>query len=599
MENIISLFKNNRDIQDVINKSKNNSFKINLQNSTDNHNCLLAASLFEESDNFIFYIASNVYKATKIYDMAVEVLGYENVCLYISNEIVATEVDAVNKEFLYERLSTISSIIKGDKKLIICDVNTVLKEQMPFNKIKENIIHIEKGKDLDRKDLVLRLIKLGYRKVPTSNVVGDFSVRGEVIDIFPINSSNPIRIDLFDTEVEKIRLYDKDSQISIKDTSLNQIDIYPVTELVIDNPNEVVSKIKTNNYSILEDLNYITNYTYTDRIKKYIHYMYDKTESVLDYCGNKIIIYEDSTYLKESYQKSIEELLYYYSSKTDYKELDLAYYFDFFYIFDYNKTILTSYFTNQVVEFDIEKYETINIDGYSVVNYQNNIKLFLEELRSGSKYLLTFSKEEYYNLMKEVLNSNNISFKENSFNGQVNICLNENSISFGFFNGLTVIDEANIYKKASSKSVKYRSTKDQTTLINSKDDLKPGDYIVHFEYGIGQYQGIKTMKTGDTINDYISIRFANVDLFIPVENINLLEKYQGEEGYVPKLTNIGTKEWEKKKQSIKEKLLNIARDLILLQAYRDTKCGYKYEIDNEIQEAFEADFEYFGYWYFD
>src|SRR5690554_6917236 len=128
--------------------------------------------------------------------------------------------------------------------------------------------------------------------------------------------------------------------------------------------------------------------------------------------------------------------------------------------------------------------------------------------------------------------------------------------------------------------------------IHSKEDLRIGDYLVHYDYGICRYLGIKTVELQDIKNDYIMLQFENMELFIPVENVNLLEKFQGSENVVPKLTNIGTKEWQTKKQKIKNKLESIARDLVQLQAFREGRQGYKYKPDDYLQQEFENDFEY-------
>ena len=592
MKNALHLFTNNKNIQEIISRTKKTKLKIKIENTTDNHNCLIAASLYEKYNKCIFYVASNVYKACKFYDMITKVMGYENVCLYISNEVVATEVDAVNKEFLYERLSTVNSLINNDIKIIVLDVNSALKELMPANIIRNNLINLSTRSIIDRKELVSKLIKLGYHKRPTTTSVGDFSVRGEIVDIFAINYTYPIRIDFFDDEIENIRFFDKDSQLSKKDIKINDIEIMPYTEMIYDDISKI-NGIHTSDYNILQDIENIKNYTYNERLKKYIHYFYDTTESILDYIDDKIIMFEDSSNLYGSYKKTIEEMHYYFASKNVYNDIDIAYLYDFYKLYSYDKLILSSYFKKEKELININDKDIININGFEIVNYQNNIKLLTEELKGNKEFVLSFSKIERMNTMKEILESNDLKYNlDFSNSSNIHLILDDNMISFGFYDDISVIDEVNIYRNLAKKVSNYRSTKDSSTLINSKDDLKIGDYIVHFDYGIGKYLGIKTFETKDAINDYIALRFANVDLYIPVENINLLEKYQGEEGYIPKLTNVGTKEWEKKKASIKEKLMNVARDLILLQAYRDSKSGYKYEEDNEIQFAFEDDFEY-------
>lgn len=589
MKNVLQIFELNKDIESIIKKSQNKVLHLKIDNTTDNINCLLASSLYKNTNSNVFYIASNVYKASKLYDAAVKVLGLDKVNLYVSNEVVATEVDAVNKEFLYERLSCVNSLLSEDKKLIICDVNSTLRELVPHDIIEKHKLKLKTGDTVKREDLLRGLIMLGYHKVPTTTTVGDFSVRGEVVDIFSVNHTFPIRIDFFDEEVEKIVYFDKDSQRSIKNMPLLEIEVMPYTELVYENSSRIEEIENVTDYNVMEDINNLKSYTYNERLKKYIHYLYDKTESILDYTDDKIIILEDDNNLYGSYKKYIEELYHYFSSKEVYKDIDLAYLYDFYKLFSYDKIIKTSYFTSK----EERTYEYLDIRGYEVVNYQNNINLLLQDLKQDYKHYLTFSKKEYINLIKELLDSSGIKYEEDTTkNANVYLLLLDNAISFGILGDISLIDEANIYKNAKAKSAIFRSTSEARSLINSKDDLKIGDYVVHFDYGIGKYLGIKTVKTNDAINDYIALRFANIDLYIPVEKINLIEKYQAEEGYTPKLSTVGTKEWEKKKESIKEKLLNVARDLILLQAYRDTKEGFKYTKDNEMQEEFEGDFDY-------
>ena len=149
-----------------------------------------------------------------------------------------------------------------------------------------------------------------------------------------------------------------------------------------------------------------------------------------------------------------------------------------------------------------------------------------------------------------------------------------------------------IFKKIKNKKVKYRSVKETSVTINSKDDLKDGDYVVHYDYGIGKYLGIKTAEFNGIINDYLQIQYENMNLLIPVDKINSLEKYIGSEGVVPKLTKIGNNEWEKKKNAVRNQLESIAKELIELQVARENMNGYHYQSDSDFQKDFEDDFEY-------
>ena len=143
------------------------------------------------------------------------------------------------------------------------------------------------------------------------------------------------------------------------------------------------------------------------------------------------------------------------------------------------------------------------------------------------------------------------------------------------------------------KSSKYQKFLKDTTKIYNKEELNPGDYVVHQEYGIGKYLGIQTKEVRNNLNDYLCVEYSgDSKLYIPVENIYVLEKYIGSKDKLPKLNSLNSKEWQKKKEKIKEKTREIAKKLIKVQAERDSKIGFKYKEDTLEQIEFENDFEY-------
>ena len=280
----------------------------------------------------------------------------------------------------------------------------------------------------------------------------------------------------------------------------------------------------------------------------------------------------------------ISELNYYLDDKKD-NGLNYSYYYNFGKIKNYNNVIECTEF----LEEDKDNYINIDIKGYTVPTYHNNMKLLLDDIKnSPDKVVLCFESEEKLSLMKEILRDKGLSV--NNFGKKIEL-IKDNIFSFAIYGYINVISESSIYN-INTKNYKYKSVLDKVSPISSKTDLKPGDYVVHQDYGIGQYEGIKTVENHGLINDFIYIKFANIELGIPVENISMLEKFKAEESYVPKLTVVGNGEWEKKKQKIKEQVDNISKELLILHAYREAKMGYKYAEDDEIQINFENDFEY-------
>ncbi|MDD2681626.1 MAG: transcription-repair coupling factor, partial [Bacilli bacterium] len=174
---------------------------------------------------------------------------------------------------------------------------------------------------------------------------------------------------------------------------------------------------------------------------------------------------------------------------------------------------------------------------------------------------------------------------------KVNIIKSDISLGYGMFDeNYEVFTEKELFRDFKFKQTKYRSSYQNTISIESKEELEIGDYVVHYDHGIGKYKGIKTVQVHDVRNDYIWIEYSNMEIYIPVENISLLDKYQGSEGSIPKLTKLGTKEWDKRKKVISEKLEDIAKELIDTQVIREQNIGYVYPKDDEFQKLIEDEF---------
>lgn len=591
---ILSLFKMNNEVKEFNKIINMNEYNLLVNNTSTYHNYLLSSVLFQNTNNSIIYIASNLYKAIHAYENLVEILGLENVNFYATDEIIATELLATSSDFKLERLHTIRNIVNNKKTIIVTNVISLTQEIMPLKDIKKNILHFRINEIIDINEIVKSLIKIGYKKQAITEKVGDFSVRGEVLDIFCVNMNKPVRIDLFDNEIDIIKTFDNLTQKTIE--KIDSFDVFPINEILYDDPNEIIKKIKLKENKELNDFDDILNYNNLSRLHKYLHYITDEKVTLFDYLDNKTIIYDEIKRIEESYEKQVYELQNFISTQPK-TNLDLSFLTDYHVIFpkEANKIYLTQ-FRQSINNIKIDNI--LDLKGIDVINYQNDIKSFILDINLNRKtYVITFTNNNLKTLFIESLIANNIKYNliedvKDIKMKELNIISDNNHISFAFINGLEVISEQNLYKKIIKGKSKYRSQYQNTVPITSKEDLKPGEFVVHYNYGIGKYLGIKTIELNNIKNDYLIIAFSNMELFIPVDNINLIDKYQGSEGSVPRLNAIGNNDWEKKKAKIKEKLENIAKDLIKVQAIREEKKGYKYVRDEELESAFENDFEY-------
>ncbi|MDD3623850.1 MAG: CarD family transcriptional regulator, partial [Bacilli bacterium] len=590
MNNILELFRINNSVIEYEESIKDNS-SIYLYNVVNNAKYLAAYDAYVLKGESIIYIASNLYKANQAYNAFLKLAGDENVDLYALDEIISADLLVVSNDLKIERINTLKNILEKKAKIIVTHVQAVLKPLISPKLFKKQIINLKKNKIINREELIKQLVIIGYNRTPITFQTGDFSVRGEVIDIFPILHEKPVRITFFDDEIESIRFFDVKDQLSLE--KIEEIDIYPIQELIYneEQKKEVISKLKKhNNPHIQELLKDVENHKNDERVNKLINYFYDEQASLLDY-QNSLTFYDEYNDLKNVYKKILIDI------QTQRESLELQ--IELLYTLEYeaiNKPKQKVYLEQFSRYIDVTLDKLIDFKTYSIIDYQNDLKNLIFEIKLNKQktYILTFKTTERLKLFKKVieesLNYLEIESFEDIEENQVHLIVVENSISFGFIDEkLEVISEEDIFKDLSIKKTK-KTIAYQGKTIFDKDELKLGDYIVHYDYGLAIYQGIKTVELNGLKQDYLTLKFSNSDLLVPVENINLISKYVGSEGVVPKLNKLGTKSWEKKRKRIKEQLVDIATVIIDNESERSKATGYKYLPDDEFQKIIESDF---------
>ena len=597
--NILDYLSNLKPLKEYVSIIKKDAYNLFAYNSVTSANIYLTYLSFINSNDTIFYICSNIYKATKAYEVFVSLAGIENVNYYVMDDFSSSEVLASSNEYKYERMYTIDALINGKKRIIVCNIASILRLISPKNDIEKHIINLKCGQEIDISNLINILYESGYKRVSKVEVVGEFAIRGEVIDIYPINNTDPIRIDFFDNEIEFIKTFDPETQKST--SSIDKVNILPISEIYYSDPASLVSMIKQDAKSfevqsyLNNDLEDFINYNYSPKMLKYIKYITKTPSKIIDYCTNKQLFFEEFSNICEVVDKintEAHDLL----PKGIYKELDILVFSDIYSLIkESSKNIFVSEFKQSLNE--IKLTNILDINSYSLIDYNGNISLLAQELKNKLRTIIIgYVDNKRSDLIHEVFKSENISYLDiNNYSEikekKINIINEAYPFSIGIDETL-YISEASIFKKNYEKNAKYRSAYKDVVPINSKEDIEVGEYVVHYDYGIARYKGIKEVNLNNICNDYLVLEFANMDLLLPVEKISMLDKYQASEGMVPKLSRIGTKDWEKKKASVRERIASLACSLIKTQAIRESSKGFKYNIDDVLQEQFENDFEY-------
>lgn len=562
---------------------------------------LLAANLFSQNKQTVVYITSSIYEASKAYEVLCDITGTDNVSFFPAEEFISSELVATSEAFRLARMLTLHHIVQNNPQIIVTNVEGFTRQMMSKKSLQESILSYQIGSTINRQTLVQDLIIRGYKKTAITSVRGTFSVRGSLIDVYPINEDLPIRISFFDDEIENIKKIDVETQMS--KGVIPEVSIYPLYEIYYDEKNipqikaniikqqELTDKVKMN-------LESIENYQNLDQLYIYLPYFTSEYQPFYQLLNQPICIYEDYQACLEHEKAMFHEIADYFSKNKNIAPDD------FFVtlnsgLYAATVNIFTSIFNSSLVGMKLDQH--IVLATTNCFEYNNNIKSMIEDIKANSQktYLITHVDEKKLLFLKETFTANKIEYAEiNDITKlqqhQVNVAIMPDGYGFEDLESKFVLISPNEFAPGKIvKNSKYQKFLKDSVKIYNKEELNPGDYVVHQDYGIGRYIGIQTREIRNTINDFLCIEYAEESrLLIPVENIYVLEKYIGSKDKLPKLNSLKSKEWQKKKAKIKEKTKDIAKKLIKVQAERDARPGFVYREDTVEQLEFESDFEY-------
>ncbi|MDF2699647.1 MAG: mfd [Haloplasmataceae bacterium] len=618
MDTVISYVNDLFLTKDLHNKLKSKKKKMLLTNVNENLSSVLLADLYLNGKNNIMVVTPNLFQAQKAYDKLLQVLGEEHVHFFPMDEFISAEMLASSNEFRQERISSIVNLIENQKGIIVTHTIGAIRKLPPKDVMKNSIINLKNGDNINFDELIKKCIYMGYKR---SNVVegqGEIAIRGGIIDIFPFTEERPYRIEFFDDEIDSIRLFDEKTQRTINMT--NEIKITPIFELIYSDEikNRVIEKLhseftekvknkKSHTIDILKeyltrDLNDIENYSDLTRIHKYISYFYNDCASIFDYFEDGLIVYLDYNSIINGFDNfNIEYNQFNTELLEDNKTVFIPnHYFNINDLLDYESNQL---FIQEHTSFmkDIKLTDNLSFNSRIIENYYGNLNDLYDEIKRYidiKTYCICFPTKTQISYFSENLEENNISYavigeKDQIIENKVNLI--RSNIADGFeliTENIKFITANELYKKV-NKVVKYRSTIKDASKIKDLDELRVGDYVVHYDHGIGQYLGIQTLETNNIHKDFLQIAYKGEDkLYVPVENINLIQRYVGNEGTKPKINKIGGTEWAKTKHKVRTTIKDIADKLIKLYAEREKAQGFAYSPDTPEQSQFEENFIY-------
>lgn len=534
-----------------------------IYNLTDEFFCVFLDNIYNREKKNILVVVNSLYEANNLYS---SLINYnENVFLYPMDDFLTSEALAISPDLQISRLETLNQIISGKKCIVITNLMGYLRFLPGRDVYEKSILKYKVGDVISPKSLVEKLISNGYVKDTFVNKTGEFGVRGFVIDVFPIDEENPIRIEFFDDEIESIRYFDSESQKSI--SSISEITIKPYFEFL------TTKEVDEAHYGK----------------QKYLQ-LYEKITNISTYLDDSITFYKDYEQLKLSYTNILEEIVTFREEKDiDFNEEYMNNFFELkenfpIYYSSLNNLIRVSYIKKSI-DFGVKTINNFSENAEGINKYIN------DAIKDNKTVIICLKKYQIRSILK-YLNMKIIETDlKNIYEGNVNIIAQELNAGF-IFNKYVVLSEHELFKK-NEKKKKYSTKFKYGSAIKDINKLEIGDYVVHNAHGIGIYNGIKTLTLNDISKDYLEVLYQGTDkIYIPVEKIELLSKYSGREGLMPKVNKLGGSEWQKTKMRVKAKVTDMAEQLLKLYSERELRKGFAFSSDCDMSNDFENDFPY-------
>ncbi|MBQ7564485.1 MAG: transcription-repair coupling factor [Lachnospiraceae bacterium] len=562
----------------------------------------------------------------------------KEVKFYPARDLIFYQADIHGNLLPAKRLEALSPLFekngrnRADAKgaAIVTTFDALMEELAPFEALLSHILSLSTGDSVNLSDLERELTTLGYGRNYQVEDKGQFSIHGGIVDIFPLTEVNPVRIELWGDEIDSIRSFDVLTQRSLE--KLESFQVYPASEIILneDEIEEGLYKIRTEGEVFEEKLRkeFLTKEAFAVKsavteitehirnigiegcnIESYLNYFYDDTESLLSYFNKEetLILLDEPARLLELGQLIEDEFSDSMKNRLE-KGLILPKQAELL--------ITSSEVLSRLDGFATASLNILPLPGgvlknrisshYSLItksvnSYNNSFEALLSDLtrlkKNGYRVLLISQGRTKGKRLAEDLLENGINafYSENTDHviQKSEVMITPGSLRQGFEYPLIkfiVISENDIF--TAQKKKRRRKSKDGQS-IRSFAELTVGDYVIHESHGLGVYEGIEKVTIDNITKDYMKLRYRDDGrLFIPATALDSVQKYAGKKAQVVKLNKLGSSEWNKTKQKVREEIDVIASDLVELYAKRREQSGYVFHPDTVWQTEFEEKFEY-------
>lgn len=573
---------------------------------------LAIASSLEKEDRIVL-LTSTYGEAEGLVSDLISILGEELVYPFLVDDAPMVEFLMSSQEKIISRVEALRFLTDSSKKgILVCNIAASRLILPSPNAFKDSIVKISVGEEYDQHAFIHQLKENGYRKVTQVQTQGEFSLRGDILDIFEISQLEPCRIEFFGDEIDGIRSFEVETQLSKENKT--ELTIFPASDMLLREKDyqrgqsalekQISKTLSPILKSYLEEIlsSFHQKQSHADS-RKFLSLCYDKTWTVFDYIEKDTpIFFDDYQKLMNQYEVFERELAQYFTEELQNSKAfsDMQYFSDIEQI--YKKQSPVTFFSNLQKGLGNLKFDKIyQFNQYPMQEFFNQFSFLKEEIERYKKMdytiILQSSNSMGSKTLEDMLEEYQIKLDSRD---KTSICkesvnLIEGNLRHGFHfvdEKILLITEHEIFQKKLKRRFRRQHVSNAERL-KDYNELEKGDYVVHHIHGIGQYLGIETIEIKGIHRDYVSVQYQNGDqISIPVEQIHLLSKYISSDGKAPKLNKLNDGHFKKAKQKVKNQVEDIADDLIKLYSERSQLKGFAFSADDDDQDAFDDAFPY-------
>ena len=543
--------------------------------------------------------------------------GELNLLHFPDLETLAYDHFSPHQDIISERLRCLAELPRSDSRSVLfLSLSTLLQKLSPVDYIGRRTLMIKVGDRLDLNDFRQRLVNQAYQAVSQVEQHGEFALRGSIIDLFPMGSQHPYRVEFFDDEIDSIRSFDAETQLSME--KIAEINLLPAREFPLDEPGikqfrqafRQRFEIDPNSCPLYQD---ISQGISAPGIEYYLPLFFDQLDSLFDYLPDKVqFLVEQTAYdgaadffaqVEQRYESRrhnlSQPLLPPAELFLDASELHVR-------LQRYPLSLFSSF------KYEMDDDGSTNIDlapmpPLAVRQHADEplqaLKDFLDGI-DGHRLLFSAESTGRREFMIEMLQHHGIRPKTVKSWGDFlsdqdeRCCITVSPLESGLLLDappIAIITESQLFgeRARQTRRRKYRRTRDAETLINNLADLHEGSPVVHEDHGIGRYLGLKTLDVGGVETEFLTIGYANDDkLYVPVSSLHLISRYTGASEEAAPLHRLGSDHWNKVRRKAQEKIHDVAAELLEIHARREALQGHDFSLNRDEYQQFASDFPF-------